>query len=261
MRTGEALERRTIVLDGEWGSDYGARAGDDLALYSREGLVHPAVWPALANHVVHTQVARGPWIHLRSIVRHHALVAAGSTSEVHAVVVRRYERGGSGRCSTSTSRSGARWSRAWSTRRSCSCPGAEAGAASARAVLARREIAEERSARRGTAACTGTSNEHDRRTTALAPLAASSLPQRSAPVHGDGDADGTTTTAAESTSSSRLDDGSTTGSTTGSRRLDDGSTSGPSTTVGGGRGNRVAYRDFDSCDASWSGRVRRCWSG
>jgi hypothetical protein len=52
------------------------------------------VWPALANHVVHTQVARGSWIHLRSIVRHHELVAAGSPSVVHAVVVRRYERGG-----------------------------------------------------------------------------------------------------------------------------------------------------------------------
>ena len=94
LRSGEALETCTVVLDGEWGSDYGARAGDDLALYSRESLVHPAVWLALANQIVHHQVARGAWIHLRSIVRHHALVVAGSTAAVHAVVVRRYDRGG-----------------------------------------------------------------------------------------------------------------------------------------------------------------------
>ena len=44
-----------------------------------EGLVHPAVWPALANHLVHAEVARGSWIHTRSIIRHHAQihVAAG----------------------------------------------------------------------------------------------------------------------------------------------------------------------------------------
>jgi hypothetical protein len=45
-------------------------------------------WPIT---VVHTQVARGSWIHTRSIVRHHALGAAGATAIVRAVVVRRFE--------------------------------------------------------------------------------------------------------------------------------------------------------------------------
>ena len=91
MRDGEPLPVHEVELAGEWGSDYGERAGDDLDLYARSGLVHPAVWPALANSVVHADVARGAWIHTRSIVRHHALAPAGSVAHVHAVVVRRFQ--------------------------------------------------------------------------------------------------------------------------------------------------------------------------
>jgi hypothetical protein len=91
MRPGEALPSRRIRLAGEWGSDYGMRAGDDLALFVDAGCVHPAVWPALANQVVHADVARGSWIHTRSIVRHHAIAPADATADVHAVVVRRFE--------------------------------------------------------------------------------------------------------------------------------------------------------------------------
>lgn len=90
-RTGESLREVELRLDGELGAEYGSRAGDDLALFAEQGLVHPAVWPALANHVVHTQVARGSWIHTRSLVRHHALAQAGSIATVRAVVVRRFE--------------------------------------------------------------------------------------------------------------------------------------------------------------------------
>jgi hypothetical protein len=94
LRDGERLEQRTIVLEGQWGPDYASRAGDPLRLYEDHGVVHPAVWPSLANHIVHTQVARGSWIHLRSLVRHHALAPAGGVAIVSSVVVRRYERGG-----------------------------------------------------------------------------------------------------------------------------------------------------------------------
>lgn len=94
MRDGELLAARSIPLAGEWGADYSLRAGDDFALYADHGVVHPAVWPALANHIVHTQVARGSWIHTRSIVRHHALATAGATADVEAVVVRRFHAGG-----------------------------------------------------------------------------------------------------------------------------------------------------------------------
>lgn len=91
MRAGEPLPLVQLVLDGEWGSQYGARAGDPFDLYERHGVVHPAVWPALANQVVHQHVARGSWIHMRSIVRHHALARAGATAEVRAAVVRRFD--------------------------------------------------------------------------------------------------------------------------------------------------------------------------
>jgi hypothetical protein len=91
IRPGEELPALRIPLVGELGSEYGSRAGDDLALYAERGLVHPAIWPALANRVVHTQVARGSWIHTRSVIRHHGTAIAGSIADVHAVVVRRFE--------------------------------------------------------------------------------------------------------------------------------------------------------------------------
>ena len=94
MRAGEVLRTRQISLDGELGAEYGVRAGDDLDLFVRLGLVHPAVWPALANHIVHVDVARGSWIHTRSIIRHHGVARAGATATVHAVVVERFDRSG-----------------------------------------------------------------------------------------------------------------------------------------------------------------------
>ena len=91
LRPGELLPTQHIALSGEWGSDYGLRAGDPLTLCSDHGIVHPAVWPALANHMVHTKVARGSWIHTRSIVRHHAMAPTGAIADVQAHVVRRFD--------------------------------------------------------------------------------------------------------------------------------------------------------------------------
>jgi len=85
------LKKSTYVLGDSFGSDYGARAGDDFAIYRDTGIIHPAVWPALANDVVYNQVARGSWIHMRSIVRHHAIARDGAIAELDAVVVRRFE--------------------------------------------------------------------------------------------------------------------------------------------------------------------------
>ncbi len=94
VRPGAALPDRRVQLTGEWGSDYGARAGDDADLYRREGIVHPAVWPALANQVVHQDLARGPWIHVRSRIAHHGLAPVGAWADVRAVVVDRFWRSG-----------------------------------------------------------------------------------------------------------------------------------------------------------------------
>lgn len=92
LRDGTPLTSRRVQLGDRWGADYGERVGDDLDVYRRQGVVHPAVWPALANHVVGADLVRGPWIHLRSVVRHHALAAADSIADVHAVVLDRFSR-------------------------------------------------------------------------------------------------------------------------------------------------------------------------
>jgi acyl dehydratase len=93
-RTGEQLDSRRFELVGQYGVDYGARAGDDLDLYDREDIVHPAVWPALANAVFSTDLVRGAWIHTRSAIRHHGVAQGGDVVDVHATVVDRFHRGG-----------------------------------------------------------------------------------------------------------------------------------------------------------------------
>lgn len=94
LRDGEQLPDRSIVLAGEFGPTYGVRAGDELDLYEREGIVHPAVWPAIANRVFSEELVRGSWIHTRSIVRHHDVGPVGATVNVRATVVDRFVRRG-----------------------------------------------------------------------------------------------------------------------------------------------------------------------
>lgn len=93
-RPGEALPARRYALEGRYGVDYGARAGDDLTIYERERIVHPAVWPAIANHVFATDLVHGAWVHTRSTIRHHTAAPAGAVVDVYATVVDRFERGG-----------------------------------------------------------------------------------------------------------------------------------------------------------------------
>jgi len=94
MRAGDRLASRQITLTGEFGADYGWRAGDDIEWYQRDGIVHPAVWPAICNRVMSTDLVNGAWIHTRSVIRHHAPGPAGATVDVHATVVDRFERHG-----------------------------------------------------------------------------------------------------------------------------------------------------------------------
>lgn len=94
LRAGEMLRPTPLLLEGIRGDRYGEEVGDSYDVFTRLGIVHPAVWPSLANHVVHRQVARGQWIHTRSLVRHHAVVPVGTEVEVRASVIERFERGG-----------------------------------------------------------------------------------------------------------------------------------------------------------------------
>ena len=91
LRDGEVLPSKEFQLIDTFGCDYGSRAGDNFSFYADRGLVHPAVWPALANDIIYNYVARGSWVHMRSIIRHHATATVGATAELRSVVVKRFE--------------------------------------------------------------------------------------------------------------------------------------------------------------------------
>ena len=86
----ELLETEEIHLIDEW-EDYGYRAGDDHKIYSDLGVIHPAVWPSLANYVVEKNLVNGAWIHTRSKISHHDLVQIGSVATVESRVINRFE--------------------------------------------------------------------------------------------------------------------------------------------------------------------------
>jgi MaoC like domain len=93
-RPGEMLQTVYLTLEGEYGSQYALRSGNTEDQCAKAGLVHPGVWPALGNYVFHRQLARGPWIHTRSIVRQFAAVADGTEAEISSTVIERFQRGG-----------------------------------------------------------------------------------------------------------------------------------------------------------------------
>ena len=90
----EPLETITVDLDRAFDPDYAKRAGDDLDLFTSAGVVHPGVWPRLANHMFHEQLVNGAWIHTRSHIRHHGLAPLGSNAVVRGVVFDRFVRRG-----------------------------------------------------------------------------------------------------------------------------------------------------------------------
>lgn len=87
--TGTRLEPVVEVLSDEWAS-YGLRIGEDLELYEHEHLVHPAVWPALANRLFSVQLVDGPWVHTRSRIRHLGTASPGETVVVEGWVTDRF---------------------------------------------------------------------------------------------------------------------------------------------------------------------------
>ncbi len=90
----ETLEPMIVDLDGEFDPSYAARAGDDLDLFRAAGVVHPGVWPRLANHMFHEQLVNGAWIHTRSHISHHALAPLGANAVVRGLVFDRFVRRG-----------------------------------------------------------------------------------------------------------------------------------------------------------------------
>lgn len=93
-RPGERLPSRQFTLGEHFLADYGERAGDDLDVYSTNGIMHPVTWPMIANDVFSSDLVKGPWIHTRSIIRHHGPGPIGAVVDVHATVVERFQRRG-----------------------------------------------------------------------------------------------------------------------------------------------------------------------
>jgi acyl dehydratase len=76
----------TFRTDG--GAAYVESVGDDLAVYRGQGAVaHPGWLLSLANYVLASNVALGPWVHTASEVRHHGLVTDGDRISVRARVL------------------------------------------------------------------------------------------------------------------------------------------------------------------------------
>jgi acyl dehydratase len=90
VRPGEALESQEFVLDRPW-IDYGERVGDDCPLYRELGIAHPVAWLTIANRFFAEQLVTGSWIHVRSIVAHHAVARLGATVVADATVVDRFD--------------------------------------------------------------------------------------------------------------------------------------------------------------------------
>jgi acyl dehydratase len=87
---GQRLDAISFVADQRW-NDYAWRAGDDLAIYADEQIVHPVTWMRVANDFFHTQVVNGSWIHVRSNLQHLGVASIGSQIDATAVVVERFD--------------------------------------------------------------------------------------------------------------------------------------------------------------------------
>jgi len=87
---GERLDPLVVVLDERW-TGYAARAGEDLSLYRERGIVHPVVWPSLANRVFATQLVDGAWVHTRSAIRHLGTASPGETALVESWLKDRFD--------------------------------------------------------------------------------------------------------------------------------------------------------------------------
>ena len=84
----EALGTLGATFRTDVGAAYVEAVGDDLAVYrGPQAVAHPGWLLSLANYVLASNVALGPWIHTASEVRHLALVTHGDQVSVRARVL------------------------------------------------------------------------------------------------------------------------------------------------------------------------------
>lgn len=67
---------------------------ETLDVYRTERVAHPGWLLRDANYVLSANVRLGPWIHVESVARHHALVHDGQVVQTRALVTREWEHKG-----------------------------------------------------------------------------------------------------------------------------------------------------------------------
>jgi acyl dehydratase len=94
LAPGTALVPLTIGFHAAEAGRYLDDVREDLPLFRREGVAHPAWLLRTANFVLATNVRLGPWIHVASDARHFGVALDGDRITTRAVVVEEYERHG-----------------------------------------------------------------------------------------------------------------------------------------------------------------------
>lgn len=75
-------------------ASYLADVREDAPIYVDEGVAHPGWILRDANYLLSANVRLGPWIHVESIVQHHAVVRDGDVVSARALVTKEWERKG-----------------------------------------------------------------------------------------------------------------------------------------------------------------------
>jgi len=87
-----ALDRHHFWAHGA--GAYLAEVRETLPLYVDRRVAHPGWLLRDANHVLSHNVVLGPWIHVESVVQHHAAIGDGDAVETRATVTREWEHKG-----------------------------------------------------------------------------------------------------------------------------------------------------------------------
>jgi hypothetical protein len=91
LAPGTALALAPHTFHADRAGEYLDDVRERLALYARDGVAHPGWLLRDANYVLSSNVTLGPWIHVESVTRHHALVRDATVVDARATVLREWE--------------------------------------------------------------------------------------------------------------------------------------------------------------------------
>jgi DinB superfamily len=94
LATGTALTMPGHRFVADRAGEYLADVREGLPLYAEAGVAHPGWLLRDANYVLSSNVVLGPWIHVESLVQHHAVVRDGEVVDARAAVTREWEHKG-----------------------------------------------------------------------------------------------------------------------------------------------------------------------